>query len=335
MLEFVMGRGRAGLVLLAAVAVTGCGGSPTDPTNRPLPPRLLCPADLTVSNVVGASQLVIFTPPVQTSGTTPITIVCTPASGTMFPLGDTTVRCTATDSFNQLGACTFTVSLSPLPLPALTFVAFGDSLTEGETGLPAPGGLSLLFVDTANSYPTKLRGKLQVEFPTQATSVVNAGLGGEDVSTGLIRLPGVLAANQPQALLLLSGYNDLLQPGTSAGDHVAETLGDMVHLAHQSGVSHVFVSTLTPGRDGPRSVDSGEIEEANFLIRSMAAANGAFLVDSYSVFVGREATLVGDDGLHLTPAGNDVLAGAFLDAIKKAAASTPGPLGQLYSRIRR
>ena len=41
-------------------------------------------------------------------------------------------------------------------------------------------------------------------------------------------------------------------------------------------------------------------------------------MDSYREFLGHEAEYVDIDGLHLRPAGNDVLARTFFSAIKKA-----------------
>jgi len=220
------------------------------------------------------------------------------------------------------------VLLAPLP-----FVAFGDSVTEGQNGVGAPNGLNMLVVDPANSYPTKLRSRLTTDFPTQVTSGFNAGLGGEFTSEGLQRLPQVLAAQQPQALLLLDGYNDLLTFGAPGVQGVADSLEDMIKLAKASGVQYVFVSTLTPGREAPmlpsRQIPPALILQTNAQIRIMVPAEGGILVDSFNAFVGREATLVGVDGLHLTAAGNEVLAETFLNAIKTAATTATGPLSRL------
>ena len=58
------------------------------------------------------------------------------------------------------------------------------------------------------------------------------------------------------------------------------------------------------------------ILETNFQIRQMAAVEGAVLVDAYDAFFGKEAVLIMSDGLHLTPAGNEVLAQTFYTAIR-------------------
>ena len=50
----------------------------------------------------------------------PLTPVCTPASGATFPLGDTTVTCTATDSKGQTKSASFKVTMRDTTAPALT-----------------------------------------------------------------------------------------------------------------------------------------------------------------------------------------------------------------------
>ena len=55
----------------------------------------------------------------------------------MFPIGSTTVRCTATDALNRQSACEFRVSVTKLPqLSRLRYMAFGDSITAGEVTFP-------------------------------------------------------------------------------------------------------------------------------------------------------------------------------------------------------
>lgn len=315
---------RAALIALSLVLVS-CGSETTRPTPIPQPPQLLCPANFTVTGVVGVTQTVIYTPPLQTSGSTPVTISCNPVSGTPFPLGDTPVTCRATDTFNQSGGCSFIVRLSPLTLSALTFVAFGDSVTAGENSIKT-GGVQRLFVDVANAYPAKLQAKFQMDFPSQMTTTVNSGVPGERATIGVGRLPGVLATHRPQALLLLDGYNDLLNDGAAAVQPVTDALRDMVRIARSAGVPHVFVSTVTPGRSGTHFIAPAAILDTNARIRLMTIAEGAVLVDNFNAFVGQEATLVSDDGLHLTAAGNERLATTFLAAIKTAATTTTGPL---------
>ena len=48
-------------------------------------------------------------------GTTPVT--CSPASGSVFPIGVTTVRCTSTDRAGNTAAATFNVTVTFSPPP--------------------------------------------------------------------------------------------------------------------------------------------------------------------------------------------------------------------------
>lgn len=314
------------LVVLAA----RCGGDgPITPT--PPGPGITCPAAIAISGVAGGSQDVSFPLPTVTGGTQPISIACTRESGSTFTLGATTVTCVAADHIGRQAACSFTVTLNAAALSVKRFLAFGDSFTEGQNGRLDPFGAR--FVDVPNAYPTKLELLFAAEFPGRGIVVLNRGKGGESVEDGLKRLVSeVLPADRPDALLLLDGYNNLGNPcpfgqpiGSSCGaaiDLVASKLRDAVRAARSFGVQYVFVSTLTP--PGPfiaprdRRISPDAIVEVNARIRPMVPAEGAVLVDPYPLFLGHEAEYVDEDGLHLRPAGYQVLAETFFAAIKAA-----------------
>ena len=304
----------AALVLLGAA----CADTPTQPEPArwtSLAPGLTCPAALVVTGVTGSSEAVNYPAPESTGDTALETLACTPASGVTFRLGDTTVTCRGRDRLGREVACGFVVTLQPAELGVQTFVAFGDSVTLGENALTGPGVIPL-FVDVANAYPTRLQGKFDADFPGQGIRAINEGRGGERALEGVSRLPAVLSQHKPGGLLLLHGYNDLLIDGVPAVPNVAKALGEMVRIGRTAGVAHVFVSTITPSRAGQRQIPPATILEANFFIRQMAAAEGVVLVDAYDAFFGQESVLVGDDGLHLTPAGNEVLATSFYTAVR-------------------
>jgi hypothetical protein len=60
-----------------------------------------------------------------------ITISCTPASGSTFPLGETTVECTATDTAGNTGTGSFTVTIQDTTPPV---ISVPDDITEEATG---------------------------------------------------------------------------------------------------------------------------------------------------------------------------------------------------------
>lgn len=314
--------------VLLAMAVA-CGGSPNRPT--PVgPPAIACPSDIAVRGVTGGGQAVSYPNPTTTGGSVPVNVTCSPASGSTFPIGGTQVSCTVTDSAARQAACAFVVSLSATALSATKFVAFGDSVTEGQNGRLA-GGMRV--VDVPNAYPTKLQSLFDYEFPGQGIVVVNRGEGGVSLEDGVKHLPGILSSEHPDALLLLDGYNDLgaCPPGKAgsascamAVQVVVNKLRECIQIARDPrfGVRYVFVSTLTPPGpvSGPndRRRDAGAIAETNARLRPMVPAEGAILVDPYPQFLGHEAEYIDIDGLHLRPAGNDVVARMFFSAIKVA-----------------
>jgi lysophospholipase L1-like esterase len=322
-----------GMALLAGVS---CGG-PNTPSPPVDPPSVACPASMSVSGVVGGSQAVSFALPTVSGGTQPVGITCTPGSGSTFSVGSTTVACTASDASSRTAQCTFTVTLSPaLRLPVTKFMAFGDSVTEGQNGrLTSRGGR---VVDVPNSYPTQLESMLNTEYAAEPVTVVNRGYGGSSVDDLRQKLPGDLKSFRPGAVLLLGGYNDLLascrpkdaatpQCATATTD-VASGIRKMIVSSKEAAIKYIFVSTLTPS--GPylgvgmdrRIADSAIVTTNNKLI-NVVRSEGVMLVDPYPVFLGHEAEYVDQDGLHLRPVGNQALAGTFFSSIKNTIPSTP------------
>ena len=80
-----------------------------------------CPGNITRNNDAGqCSASVTFAPTASDDCDGAITPVCSPASGTAFPKGTTTVTCTATDADNQTATCSFTVTVNDTQPPAIT-----------------------------------------------------------------------------------------------------------------------------------------------------------------------------------------------------------------------
>lgn len=229
------------------------------------------------------------------------------------------VTCTEVDSLSRSASCSFAVVVTAPPhLTATSFLAFGDSVTEGKVAMGARGPL-LEFPDT--SYTQKLRDLLAARYTDQTTTVDNSGFGGENAaeaddgrSAGIERLPTVLASTTDQVLLLLEGANDLGNEDVNLSD-VADALRQMVDDGRARGMT-VMLATLPP-EAAPRDAETiAKVQLLNARIAGVAASEGVTLVDVYSAFPADPTGLVGDDGLHLTAAGYALVANAFFDAIK-------------------
>lgn len=83
-------------------------------------PTIACPADMTVNAPVGTCSAVVnFTVSGADNCGAP-TIVSSPASGSVFPVGTTTVTATATDAAGNMKSCTFKVTVKDVTAPMIT-----------------------------------------------------------------------------------------------------------------------------------------------------------------------------------------------------------------------
>ncbi|MEW5940445.1 MAG: HYR domain-containing protein [Chloroflexota bacterium] len=107
-------------------------------------PTLAVPADITVEANDPAGTVVTFAPTAVDAVDTSPVITCIPPSGFAFPLGPTTVSCTATDySGNSSEAQTFTVTVVDTTAPVLNLPA---NMTVTPT---TPTGATVNFTATA------------------------------------------------------------------------------------------------------------------------------------------------------------------------------------------
>jgi LPXTG-motif cell wall-anchored protein len=97
------------------------------------------PADIVVQVPNGDTGAVVNYPaPTTAGGTPPVTVVCNPPSGAFYPLGTTTVTCTATDSEQLFTLATSRLtSLFAVPTPQRSALTATGSFTITVVELPA------------------------------------------------------------------------------------------------------------------------------------------------------------------------------------------------------
>jgi hypothetical protein len=104
------------------------------------PFTITCPDDIVVAGgipdlgVCGLSAVVNYPAPIITSSgcNGNVSVSCVPASGSTFPVGTTTVTCTATDQLQQTVMCSFTVTVNSDAVFGVCYVddASGDTFRE-------------------------------------------------------------------------------------------------------------------------------------------------------------------------------------------------------------
>lgn len=219
---------------------------------------------------------------------------------------------------------------SPVALGATRFVSFGDSIT---CGVVSSFDGTLLFVpsnctEPTFSYPRQLQQSLRGTFPSQPITVANEGSPAEEVLiAGGGRFGQTMAAVRPQGVLILEGINDL-NNGRSVGS-VVNGLAQMVDTARLYSTT-VLIGTMfqtcvstDPNTGRVRLNSTDQIVPFNNAIKAMAAGRqNVYVVDIYAAFGNNcgsngGVNLVGGDGLHPSPNGYSVMAGAFANAIKQ------------------
>jgi HYR domain len=118
------------------------------------PPAVTTPTELVIDAVSPSGAVVEFTPTVTDAVTRDIAAVCTPASGSTFAIGDTTVTCRATDSSGNTGEASFSVHVKGADEQLADVQTYLDSLGSKRTS--PPGSRSTSPMLASNSSPAAL-----------------------------------------------------------------------------------------------------------------------------------------------------------------------------------
>jgi lysophospholipase L1-like esterase len=283
---------------------------------------LACNEDVARGTISTDGLAVSFPTPEATKGQSPVNVACSPESGSMFPIGQTAVTCTATDGLSRQATCEFRVNVTRLPqLSRLRFMAFGDSITAGEVTFPgSTAGVTIgkqVLVPSA-AYPTVLERLLRARYQFQGDQifVFNQGVGGEKAIDARNRYFSALAALRPDAVLILSGHNDIPLGADGAASGAANEVRIMAQEAKVRGL-RVFIATPLPGRPfGNKTIDPFLLVDYANRMRDMASREGAVLVDLYAAMLPDVNRYIGVDGLHPNEAGYARIAELFFQAIQ-------------------
>lgn len=179
---------------------------------------------------------------------------------------------------------------APQPVEKQRIVAFGDSITRGAGATP---------------YSVYLQQQLNANGCNAV--VINEGRNSETTIDGVNRIGKVLNTHRPHYILIMEGANDA-RIGIGAGT-IAANLGFMIDQAGGAGATPI-VSAVTPNTEGG-SENRAIPESINPGIANVAANRGVTYVDNYNALAGSNWSTYNYDGLHMTNAGQQVLANQF------------------------
>jgi hypothetical protein len=119
------------VVTCSATDSAGNSTSDTDPASDAvytviveddLPPVIFAPSDFTAAAADATGAIVNYSVTATDNADPTPSLACAPSSGSLFPLGSTTVTCTATDDANNEFAATFVVTVTDQTAPVFTTV---------------------------------------------------------------------------------------------------------------------------------------------------------------------------------------------------------------------
>jgi hypothetical protein len=132
---------------MAVLAAAACIPQPPPPQPDTTPPVLSLPADITTAAQSPGGATVSWTATATDNKDGAVPVNCTPASGSLLPVGTTTVNCSATDAASNNASGSFTVTVTGL---------------SGATAISAGGGhtCALLGDGTVKCWGNNFDGQL-------------------------------------------------------------------------------------------------------------------------------------------------------------------------------
>lgn len=171
----------------------------------------------------------------------------------------------------------------------ITIVAIGSSSTQG-AGASSP----------AASYPSRLVVELERHFPNQRITMLNRGVGGEEIGDMLKRFDSAVLAEKPDLVLWQLGTNAVIR------DHKIGSHGSAI----RAGLAKIRATgadvVLIDPQFAPKVIVKADAQEMVNLISATAKQENVDLFRRYEVMKAwREMdkiafeTFVAPDGLHL------------------------------------
>lgn len=165
-------------------------------------------------------------------------------------------------------------------------LVFGDSLSAAYR-MPEERGWVALMQDRMKAEGLPYR-------------IVNASVSGETTGGGLARLPAMLAANNPDIVVLELGGNDGLRglPVPS----IRNNLEQMIALSQAAGAQVLLAGIQIPPNYGPRYTEPFYSQ-----YQELADQYGLALIPFLLEGIAEDSTLMQDDGIHPTAEAQPII----------------------------
>jgi lysophospholipase L1-like esterase len=211
----------------------------------------------------------------------------------------------------------------PVALPIGSNVPFeylvsGDSISQGQD------------VPESRAYRNVLQARL-AGYYARTIPMFYRGGGGGTTENGAIRIGRDLQLLRPSFTLIAWGTNDWNVCPDPVSCFTVSNLRAMVREVKSTG-SYPVVATILPANVGYDAFAPASrnvwVARANELIRAMAKEEDALLVDTYAAFMrAPDLSALFVDHVHPNPAGHQLMAEAFFNALTKPRSVTASEAG--------
>lgn len=174
-----------------------------------------------------------------------------------------------------------TVAAPPEADSGKTILLLGDSLSAAHN------------IEVDRSWPSLLQARLSKMRPP--STLINASISGETISSGASRLPGLLKTYHPTLVILELGANDGLRGLPLA--EIRAGLQSMIRECHDGGAKVLLLGIELPVNYGPQYRDG-----LRAIYAQLAKENHAGLVPFLLQGIALDPAAMQEDGLHPTAA---------------------------------
>jgi hypothetical protein len=176
--------------------------------NDTQPPQITCAPNQTVPQDSVQGAIVTYPSPTATDNCPGVTAACSPPSGSVFPLGTTTVTCTATDASGNTASCSFTVTVVP---PTST----PSAKVTGGGNIPVPGGQASFGLVEITNNNGEVKGNLTYQDHVTGRTVKSTAFTALVVTGTHARLFGIATVNGAGSFNFVVDVDDLAEPGAN------------------------------------------------------------------------------------------------------------------------
>lgn len=219
---------------------------------------------------------------------------------------------------------------APVIPPWDSFVAIGDSFTEGMTDPLEDDSDDPLYVGWADRLAMELSQR-RIAAGREPLKYANLAVRGKLIGQVNREQLNAAIAMKPALMSIIAGGNDMIRPGSSA-DKVAALLEKMVAKVRAQGIEVMLCAQYDPHHSPILGLTRSTVAVFNSNLWSIARRHGCYVMDQWGLRSLRDTALWAPDRLHLTGEGHRILMNAALEALGQPVADpdyqTPAAAGR-------